>query len=221
METIRVLILGEQGAGKGTLGRRLERSLPATFLSAGDLLRAEAKRNTPRGREVARRLAAYEGVDVGISYGLLEEALRAWDHSTALVLDGYPRMVDQLERLHELIGGLPDHVLVLHVPTVITVGRILSRLTCESCGRTYGPWVPPSGSERCDGCSGLLRHRDDDALPGLRKRQAVWKQHGFSIVREYREAGVVSDIDASRAPAEVCDAALSALGEEKRSKTRG
>src|SRR4051794_28513149 len=111
-----VLLLGEQGSGKGTLGRELSNTLGALFLSGGDLLRAEARKDTARGREVAERLAAFEGVDIEISYGVLEDALRANSGPTPLLLDGYPRVADQIERLVGLLGGPPDCALVLHVP---------------------------------------------------------------------------------------------------------
>jgi adenylate kinase family enzyme len=208
---MRILLLGEQGSGKGTLGRDLKKALGGEFLSAGDLLRAEARRDTPRGRQVAERLAAFEGASVEDAYAVLDEALQQIDPSRPLVLDGYPRMVDQIPRLHRVLGGEPDCALLLQVPTVVTVGRILNRLTCEACGRTYGPWIPARRADQCDRCSGRLSHREDDGMEGLQARQRFWRHHGPAIVQIYRAAGIVQEVDASPLPDIVLDQAVRRL----------
>ena len=62
-----IILLGEQGAGKGTLGRALQAECGGLFVSAGDLLRAEAKSGTTRGVAIAKRIDEGLGVHTDVS----------------------------------------------------------------------------------------------------------------------------------------------------------
>jgi adenylate kinase len=61
---VRLLLFAPPGAGKGTQGERLAARFGVRHIAAGDLLRAEARVDTPRGRQIA---AVQERGDLGAS----------------------------------------------------------------------------------------------------------------------------------------------------------
>jgi adenylate kinase len=203
-----VVLQGEQGSGKGTLGRALQQTLGGLFVSAGDLLRAAGRLGGARGIAIAERIDEGLGVPPALAYALLADAVGGLASEPFLFLDGYPRRVNQVDLLARTVGSDPHLVLVLHVPTVITVARLLSRLTCRDCGRVYGPVVPPRVAAICDGCGGEIEHREDDNADGIKRRQHFWRRHGPLIVRYYEQRELASHVDATGLPDVVRDLAL-------------
>lgn len=208
-----MLLIGQPGGGKSTLGRELARALPGRFLSAGELLRIESRGNTSRALSIAGQLARGEGVAPEIPYALLAERLRSLERGKPLILDGFPRRSDQIELLESTLGRPPSHVLLLDAPTAIVTARIMSRLICEGCERSYGPTVPPARENQCDDCGLMLNRRSDDEPEGLRRRHSFWQRNGPAIVGRYAEANLLREIDASRAPDVVLAFALHEIDE--------
>ena len=62
---MRVVVLGRQGAGKGTQCGRLARTLGVAHVSTGDLFRAATEESTELGRRVGTFLDAGELVHAG------------------------------------------------------------------------------------------------------------------------------------------------------------
>jgi len=141
-------------------------------------------------------------------YALLRDALVGAEEHKHIFIDGYPRKVDQVDLLADTLGQPPSLVLVLHVPTVITVTRLLGRLTCGECGRVYGPASPPRAARVCDACDADLEHREDDNSEGIRRRHRFWRKYGAAIARHYERMGLVAHVDATQAPGDVLDLAL-------------
>ena len=125
----RLIILGRQGAGKGTQCVRLSRHYVVPHISTGDMLRAAAREGTELG------LAAKQVMDAGglvgdeIMIGLVDERLEKADASTrGYILDGFPRTVAQAQALDMITARKPIHVVIdLDVPREIVFERISSR----------------------------------------------------------------------------------------------
>ena len=92
----RLIILGRQGAGKGTQCVRLSRHFVVPHISTGDMLRAAVREGTELGR-LAKQVMDDGGL-VGdeIMVGIVEERLDRDDaRSRGYILDGFPRTVGQ------------------------------------------------------------------------------------------------------------------------------
>lgn len=204
-----LLLLGGQGAGKGTIGRFLARELKAIHLSAGSLLRAHVREGGRWASEIELRIHQGLHVREEISYGLLAARIAALAPSQDLILDGYPRGLDDLTRLAAVLGCEPKSVLLLEVPRPIAVERLLSREICEICDAPYGPGVASRKSGVCDDCGGTLSRRQDDSLHSIGRRIDGWEARRVPLITHLEHQGaVVSSIDASRSIAEVRDLAL-------------
>src|SRR6202451_4677360 len=100
---VRLVVLGKQGAGKGTQCVRLSHHFVVPHVSTGDMLRAEVKLRTPLGQ----RAKALMDQGALISDDLVMEMVgrRLADGDTrarGFVLDGCPRTISQAQDLADL-----------------------------------------------------------------------------------------------------------------------
>jgi adenylate kinase len=185
----RLIILGRQGAGKGTQCVRLSRHFVVPHISTGDMLRAAVREETELG------LMAKEVMDAGglvgddIMIGIVRERLNASDaRSRGYILDGFPRTLDQAESLDEIASDQDrpiDVVLDLNVPREIVLERISARRVCRDCGTNYtasgndpSPWI-------CDVCGGDVMQREDDTPESVNRRLDLYEEQTFPLVKHY------------------------------------
>ena len=106
----RLIILGRQGAGKGTQCVRLSRHYVVPHVSTGDMLRAAVRENTELGIMAKQVMDAGGLVGDEIMIGLVDERLRHADATTrGYILDGFPRTVAQARALDRLVEERPLH----------------------------------------------------------------------------------------------------------------
>ncbi len=208
-----ILLLGQHGSGKSTLGRELARRDRVLFLSAGELIRAEIAR-LPSLRRLAAQVSDGEDAPEDFSYGLLSRALESNSSSDRLVvLDGYPRYASQIERLRGTLGGSPEAAVVLEAPTELLVHRSRTRAICPTCHEIYGEALRPTHTGKCDACSGSLINRpEDDDVEVITRRHLAWQKEGQSIVLGLEGLSQVTRIDATQSPLRVLQQVRELIG---------
>ena len=201
----RLIILGRQGAGKGTQCVRLSRHYVVPHISTGDMLRAAVRERTEVG------MAAKEVMDSGglvgddIMIALVDERLRRPDAETrGYILDGFPRNVAQAEALDKITVDRPIHVVIdLDVPRETVLARLSSRRVCRDCGTNYTatgferqPWI-------CEVCGGDVRQRDDDTPDAVNRRLDLYESQTAPLIEFYGGQGRLVVIDGVGHPDEV------------------
>src|SRR4051812_22157382 len=136
--TLRLIIFGRQGAGKGTQSTRLAAHFGIPHISTGDMLRASAATGSDFGRTVKAIMDEGALVPDDVMEGVVRERLSMPDASAGFLLDGYPRTPGQAEFLNALLapGGV-DLAINLEVPEDVVVERITRRRVCNACGTIY------------------------------------------------------------------------------------
>src|SRR5258708_39553053 len=127
-------IFGPAGSGKGGQAARIEGEFHLTHLSTGDILRSEVARGTEIGKEAARTMAAGALVPDGVIIRIVQGILRDPDVSSDVLLDGFPRTIEQARALDQMLaseGHRVDFVVALDVPESDLVDRILHRAAVE------------------------------------------------------------------------------------------
>src|SRR6516165_777535 len=114
----RLVLLGKQGAGKGTQSARLAEHFGVEHVSTGDMFRTQAAQGTAFGLEAKRYMDAGELVPDEIVVGVIEECMAPGGPlDGGFVLDGFPRTLHQAKELDRVISGRPiDLVIDLDVP---------------------------------------------------------------------------------------------------------
>lgn len=191
------MILGRQGAGKGTQCVRLSRHYVVPHISTGDMLRAAVREGTELGRLAREIMDAGGLVGDDIMVGVVRVRLRQDDARTrGYILDGFPRTVEQAVQLDLITAERPlDMVVDLSVPRDLVLARILSRRVCRDCGSNY----TVSGAERapwiCEVCGGDVVQRDDDTPEAVNRRLDLYESQTAPLIEFYGSVGRLVVID--------------------------
>jgi adenylate kinase len=127
---MRVLIVGPQGAGKGTQAALLSDHLGVPHISTGDIFRSNVSAGTEMGVLAKRYMDAGELVPDEVTSAMVASRLAEPDANGGFLLDGFPRTVPQAEWLGALLRDRQqnlDAVLEVSAPNAILLERMLSR----------------------------------------------------------------------------------------------
>ncbi len=199
MASVRVVLLGPPGAGKGTQAKLLRDRFEACQISTGDILRKAVADKSPLGKEAESYLSHGELVPDDVIVGLVGERLKQRDCAKGFVLDGFPRTLPQAESLEGILRAMAlplDGVLSIQVPHDVIVQRLAGRRNCQNCGALYHVnFDPPRDGEACDRCGGRLLQRDDDREETITTRLRVYESQTAPLANYYRERGNLREID--------------------------
>lgn len=192
----RLVLLGKQGAGKGTQAERLAERYAIGHLSTGAILRT-LRDGSSVAAEARRFMEAGELVPDGLVLQIVEERFAADDLLySGFVLDGFPRTRNQAEALDVILAAHPlDVVIDLSVPTAIVLDRIAGRRVCLECGTNYHVNQPPASDWTCDRCGGRVVQRDDDTEVAVLRRLELYEQETEPLLDFYRDAGLLVTVD--------------------------
>ena len=134
--SMRLVLLGAPGSGKGTQAAQLKERLNIPHVSTGELLRAAVRDETQLGRKAKAIMERGELVSDDLVLGMLRERLEKPDCATGFILDGYPRNLVQAEALDGLLmdmGQPVDQAILIEVDPQQIVKRL--SLRAEEEGR--------------------------------------------------------------------------------------
>lgn len=196
---MRVVLLGKPGAGKGTQGELLSKALGIPRIVMSDLLKLEANSGSELGSLIRSYMDEGRLVPDEVVFSVLEKNLSSANEG--FILDGFPRNVKQAEWLDEFLRskGLElDAVIYFDVSDLIVLRRMMGRLVCGKCGRTYNIFYdPPNDVRKCD-CGGDLYQRKDDCYEKIIRRLDVFREETEPLLEYYRKRGKLFSLDASR-----------------------
>lgn len=203
----RIVLLGKQGAGKGTQCVQLSRHYVVPHISTGDIFRAAMKAGTPMGRLAKSFVDAGQLVPDEVVIGIAAERLSERDaRSRGFVLDGFPRTTHQAEALAKLLlPGRLDVVIDLAVPTDMVLVRLASRRVCSACGHNYSVQSPPAHNWRCDHCGGDVVQREDDREEAIKARLDAYEQQTSPLIAWYSSRDLLATVDGAAPMNDVFD----------------
>jgi adenylate kinase len=189
--TVRLVLLGPPGVGKGTQGRRLANGHGWALISTGEMLREAAARRTPLGIEAQRLMDAGQLVGDEVMIGLVKERTGQPDAAAGYVLDGFPRTVPQADALDAMLeerGQTLDVAVSLAASQDELVRRMSARRECPVCKRAYNlVSAPPRDGRHCDDHPAAeLRQRADDAPETVNRRLEVYARETAPLLEYYR-----------------------------------
>ena len=195
---MKLVIFGAPGAGKGTLAVMLAQRLKLKKISLGDMLREEAKKNTPLGNTLAEYMQKGALVDDKIVAQVIKENITEED----FILDGYPRNINQALTLDEILkekGLNLDYFIYLNASEQTIIERLSGRRVCAKCGAIYHiKNMPPKKEGVCDICGGQLITRKDDTVEVIKKRWNVFQAEATPIIEHYRKQGKLIEVDSNK-----------------------
>jgi adenylate kinase len=203
----RLVLLGRQGAGKGTQCVRLARHYVVPHISTGDMLRMAVKEGTDFGRKAKEYMDAGELLPDDVIVGIVSERLARKDTSNrGYVLDGFPRTVGQAEALADITSSATqplDLVIDLDVDEDVVIERISKRRVCVDCGTNYSIDSPPRYDWTCDNCGGDVSQREDDTEHAVRQRLDLYQQQTAPLISWYGDRDLLAVVDGDGHPDEI------------------
>lgn len=214
------ILLGAPGSGKGTQAKVLQEDRGWLHLSTGDMLRAAIQNNTTLGQKAKSYMDKGELVPDAVVIGLIQEQVQSQKKVSrnvpGIILDGFPRTVEQANALKDLLGKLGqkvDKVLYFEINEDDVIRRLSGRRTCPGCGKIYHiESSPPKKEGVCDTCGGELKLRDDDRKEVIQKRLKVYDTQTSPLIEYYKKQKMLHSLDASSAPEKVNKAVQKILG---------
>jgi adenylate kinase len=172
---LNILLLGPQGAGKGTQGRLISSEYGIPHIATGDILRAAIAAGTPLGRNVKPIYDAGRLVPDEIMIELIRDRLAEDDTREGFVLDGFPRTLGQAEALDAVLAEIERPLTVVfefQLPEEVAVERLLHRATEEG--------------------------RVDDTPEAIRTRLQLYREVTEPLIEHYRARGHLVGVHADR-----------------------
>ncbi|QZY52769.1 adenylate kinase [Leucobacter tenebrionis] len=170
-QTTRLLIIGPPGAGKGTQASAIAERYGVPAISTGDIFRANIKGGTELGKRVQAIIERGELVPDSLTNEIVEDRLAQPDAAAGFLLDGYPRTVDQVHALDNMLDGSSlDAVVLLEADVDAVVARLLKRAEIEG--------------------------RADDTEEVIRHRQEVYAEQTAPLIALFSERGILVTVDA-------------------------
>ena len=215
----RLIILGRQGAGKGTQCVRLSRHFVVPHISTGDMLRAAVREGSQLGNEAKAVIESGGLVGDDIMVGIVEERLARGDaRSRGYILDGFPRTVGQALALDSITADRPiDTVIDLDVPRELVLQRLSARRVCRDCGTNYIASTAERQQRICEVCGGDVMHRTDDTPDAINNRLDLYEEQTAPLIQFYGDTDRLTVVDGVAPPDEVFTRLTTAVEASRRS----
>ena len=194
-----LVIFGPPGSGKGTQTKKVTEAYGIRQIITGEIFREHIKKETPLGKKAKKYVNKGLLVPDEIINAIVEDELKKYVYKNGIVLDGYPRTINQVEFFEKLLRKLKiklDCVLNLVVDEKEVVRRLTSRRTCSSCQSIFNSvFNPPKKQGTCDSCGGKLVQRDDDKEDVIKKRLGVYNRQTKEVLQHYKKEKILMDVD--------------------------
>jgi adenylate kinase len=185
---LNVLLLGPQGAGKGTQAARISAEYDIPHIASGEILRSEMQAGTELGKRVKDVYDRGDLVSDDLMIELIRTRLGQTDTDGGFILDGFPRTTRQAEALDEMFGDIGrsfNVVFALQIPDEVAFERLRKRAEIEG--------------------------RADDTDEAIRRRLENYHRETEPLIEYYRARGNLVPVHGERSENEVFAEIQSAL----------
>jgi adenylate kinase len=216
-----LILLGRQGAGKGTQCVRLARHYVVPHISTGDILRAAVKEGTALGLQAREIMDSGGLVPDEVMIGIVSERLAKFDARTrGYILDGFPRTVAQAVALIDMTHTRPlDLVIDLEVPRELVLQRLADRRLCVDCGTNYrANEAPHHRSWTCGVCGGDVVQRDDDTVAAISRRLDLYDTQTAPLIEFYEKRGELAVVSGEGTADEVLAVLVETIDQRRRDR---
>lgn len=212
---MKIILLGPPSSGKGTQAKFITENFDIPHISTGDILRQNIREGTELGMNAKAYMDKGDLVPDDLINHMMGKRLSESDCENGFLLDGFPRTVEQANKLDEVLGERRiDSVIVIEVNSDELVARAVGRRVCPKCGASFHITNNPSRSgEDCDRCGGHLIHREDDVESTVRNRLEVYEKRTSVLTKFYEDRGIVYRVNGNASPVEVSKEIISRLND--------
>jgi len=214
---MKIIMLGEPGAGKGTQAMRMTEKYQIPHISTGDIFRANIKAETELGKEAKTYIDKGLLVPDSVTENMVLDRISQPDCNGGYILDGYPRTIPQADFLWDALaarGETIDYAINIRVSDEAILERVTGRRACPKCGSTYHiTYAAPEREGLCDKCGAELYLREDDKAETVKKRLEVFHEISEPLIKYFNKKGVLHTVDGTQEMEQVFQDITDILGE--------
>ena len=212
---MKLLLIGPPGVGKGTQANFIIEKYNIPQISTGDMLRENIRNQTSLGCEAKTYMDSGRLVPDEVILNMINDRLKKNDCNNGYILDGFPRTIPQAEGLESLLDKLKqklDFIIVMKIHDSLIIKRLSNRRSCKDCNKVYNLiFDPPTISNKCDDCSGILYMRDDDNPETIQNRLDVYHEQTEPVIDFYHNKKMTNEINADGSIMEIKNNILNSL----------
>jgi adenylate kinase len=194
-----LVVLGPQGSGKGTQAEMLAKKYNLEHIDMGKFLREVAKQDTPLGKEIYHiQNVTNTLVPSRILREVLQIKLNSFPREQGVLFEGVPRTPDQQKYFEDEMlesGRKIDAVVFINIPEEETINRISKRWTCKKGHPLIMGADVQSEKDKCPIDGTEIFQRIDDTPGGIQKRLEVYRKETMPVIENFRERGLLIEID--------------------------
>jgi len=199
---VNLILFGAPGAGKGTQANYIAKKFNLYQLSTGDLLRNEIKNKTEIGKKIELIIDQGDFVTDNIVNELLKKVITNSLYRNRIIFDGYPRNITQAENLELMLNSdnqSINFIFFLKVNRETIEKRILGRITCEKCNKTFNEYLNKKEEIEKHKCgSKYLKKRKDDNEDAIITRYDEYIKKTKPVLDFYSSRSYFHELDGSQ-----------------------
>ena len=196
-----IILFGPPGAGKGTQAQKIVNKFNLYQISTGDLLRNEIKNKSDVGRKIEQIISQGDFVTDDIVNKILKTVITNPLYRSKIIFDGYPRNITQAENLEIMLNAdnqSINFILFLKVNKEIIEKRILGRIICEKCNKTFNENLNKEeiNNHKCG--RNYLKKRKDDNQEVINNRHYEYMKKTKPVLDFFSSRSYYHEIDGSQ-----------------------
>lgn len=183
-----IILIGMQGAGKGTLSQALVEKYHFSLFETGAELRHLASLDSELGKKIKSIIEAGHLVPEEVVMDIIENFLKNTNKKQTIIFDGIPRNLKQAELFEKLLQKNNRNFLcvAINLSEETALKRLVTRRLCKKCKTVF----PANYSKnRCEKCEGELITRADDNAEAIKTRIKTFSTETLPIIENYRHEG--------------------------------
>ena len=196
-----IILFGPPGAGKGTQSQKIAKKFNLHQVSTGDLLRNEIKNKSDVGKKIEQIISQGDFVTDDIVNKILKTVIINPLYRNRNIFDGYPRNTTQAESLEIMLNSdnqSINFILFLKVNREIIEKRILGRIICEKCNKTFNEHLTKEEIENHKCGKNYLKKRKDDNLETIINRYDEYVKKTKPVLDFFSQRSYFHEIDGSQ-----------------------
>ena len=196
-----IILFGPPGAGKGTQSQKIAKKFNLHQVSTGDLLRNEIKNKPDIGKKIEQIISQGDFVTDDIVNKILKTVIINPLYRNRNIFDGYPRNTTQAESLEIMLNSdnqSINFILFLKVNREIIEKRILGRIICEKCNKTFNEYLTKEEIENHKCGKNYLKKRKDDNLEIIINRYDEYVKKTKPVLDFFSQRSYFHEIDGSQ-----------------------
>lgn len=194
MRSLKLILLGAPGAGKGTQAEIISEKYQIPAISTGAIIREAIQNGTEMGLNAKKFIEAGDLVPDEVVIGIIQDRLKESDCVNGFILDGFPRTVPQAEALDAMGVEITD-VLSIEVPDEKILTRMAGRRVCKKCGATFHTEFKPSPMGEMCPCGEQLTRRSDDDPEVVKSRLDTYHSTTEPLKDYYAAKGMLKIVE--------------------------